>query len=954
MSGPITGTDGNDNLIGTTADDIIDALGGDDRIDGGRGADTMTGGTGDDTFLVDTQKDIVIEGLGGGIDTVLLTLRSNAPSTKYTLADNVENLVATSESNARLLLYGNALDNRITAGDGNDYLSGLGGTDTMLGGLGDDNYVVDRSDDKIIEKAGAGNDNVIAYADYVLPGNVEILSLIGGVKFGTGNALDNQIYGSNGDNVIDGGRGADRMYGYAGNDIYFVDNVGDVIDETGTYGGAGKDTVNSSISYTLTEAVENLVLTGIASLSGTGNTLINRISGNIGNNTLDGVGGGDTLLGGLGNDTYIVHAGDKLIELAGEGIDTVRAEGSYTLATNFERLFLTGTAGATLTGNAADNVIVGNAGADIIDGGEGADVMMGGGGMDTYVVDNVGDKVIETADGDKDTVLSSISYILSGNLENLTLTGTGAINATGNGQYNTLTGNDAANVIDGGRGRDVMIGKGGDDIYIVDDGNDTVQEDPGGGTDTVRSSLYATYLSSSVERLELTGAAKFANGNELDNVITGTDRDNVIAGGAGADRMIGAGGNDSYTVDNTGDRVVELADGGTDKVIAVATWTMSANVENLDMLGSDNINATGNDLANLINGNEGNNVLSGRGGNDVLNGGGGVDTLIGGTGDDTFIVNFIGDTVVERAGEGTDTVIAGASYALSANVENLVLKPFLAFNGTGNALDNTITGNDSSNTLDGGLGADRLIGGAGSDRYFIDNAGDTIVDSAGAGDTAITSISYVAARGIEIIATFASRDPATGAFQPSTADLNLTGNSADNFIDGTTGANVLVGGAGYDIIVSNGGADTINGGLGNDTLVGLDSSGRIKGGDGADTFVFGLLSAGATGGAAISDFATGTDKLEIITDGLAPALADGPLDAANFVFGTSAADTDDVIIYDEASGKLWLDADGSGSGEQQLIALLGAGTELALADITLISRSELDLQFSSYYGQIMG
>ncbi len=203
--------------------------------------------------------------------------------------------------------------------------------------------------------------------------------------------------------------------------------------------------------------------------------------------------------------------------------------------------------------------------------------MAGGKGDDTYIVDNAGDKVVEKGGEGVDTVLSySGSYKLSANVENLTLGGTGHLNGTGNDSNNILTGNDGNNVLQGG---------GGDDLLLGGKGNDTLD------------------------------------------------------GGTGADTMKGGSGADTYIVDNAKDQVVELSNEGVDLVKSSISYKLGAFVENIQLTGSSNINATGNDYHNVMTGNSGNNRMEGMAGNDTLTGGGGKDT---------FVLN--------AAGEGVDVI----------------------------------------------------------------------------------------------------------------------------------------------------------------------------------------------------------------------------------------------------------------------------------------------------------
>src|SRR6185369_15724722 len=240
-----------------------------------------------------------------------------------------------------------------------------------------------------------------------------------------------------------------------------------------------------------------------------------------------------------------------------------------------------------------------------------------------------------------DTVLSSVSFALPGMIENLTLTGSEAINGTGNSLNNILTGNGADNILVGGAGNDTLKGGAGSDTAsYVGFAPVTVslaivgpQDTGGAGIDTL----------SSIENLI---------GSWSSDTLTGNAFSNIIDGSGSTDTMIGGAGSDTYIVDMTGDVVVESAGEGTDTVRASASYSLSANVENLVLTNGGDINGTGNALDNRLTGNDGNNVL---------NGGAGADTMAGGLGDDTFIVDNVGDIITEFTGEGTDLVLSSVT-----------------------------------------------------------------------------------------------------------------------------------------------------------------------------------------------------------------------------------------------------------------------------------------------------
>jgi Ca2+-binding RTX toxin-like protein len=685
------GTDGPDTLYAIYSGGALYGRAGADWLGGGEGNDSLFGEDGDD----------VLAG-GGGHD----------------------------------LLYGGVGSDDLRGEAGDDLLDGGSGDDWLAGGFGNDIYVVDSLGDSVSETDGDGVDTVQAGVSYTLPTGVENLTLTGQTSIdGTGNgsanllvgnAAPNTLNGGAGNDTLDGGAGADTLAGGSGNDLYLVDSVSDSVVEAAS---AGTDTVRSFVNYTLSVNVENLELAGAESINGTGNAAANRLTGNAADNVLDGGAGNDTLIGGAGNDTYVVDAtGDVVTEIAGEGVDLILSTVSLTLANHVENLRLMGTSAINGSGNSLDNMLTGNGANNTLNGGAGNDTMAGGLGNDTYVVDASGDVVQEAAAEGTDLVQSSVSWTLPANVENLTLTGTSAINASGNELANTLTGNSGANLLDGGVGNDTLVGGAGNDTYVVDSTADVVTEGSNAGTDTVLVSVNWT-LGNNLENLTLTGTSNLnGTGNSLANTIRGNAGNNILSGGAGSDTMIGGAGNDTYVVDATGDVVTELVGEGVDQVNSSVTYTLAGNVENLTLTGTSAINGTGNALDNVLLGNSANNTLTGGAGNDTLDGGTGNDTMVGGSGNDTYVVNVTTDVVTEVANEGVDTVWSSVTLTLGNNVENLQLLGTSAINGTGNALNNVLTGNSAANTLtgaagndtlDGAGGNDTLVGGAGADSYIF-------------------------------------------------------------------------------------------------------------------------------------------------------------------------------------------------------------------------------------------
>ena len=300
----------------------------------------------------------------------------------------------------------------------------------------------------------------------------------------TGDSRANFFMGGAGNDTMSGGGGNDTLSGSLGDDTY-IDPVGDTIDEGKA---SGIDLVRSSASFTLDAIayVENLTLTGSANIGGAGNGGANVLTGNDGNNRLSGLGGADTLIGGIGNDVYVNPTGATIREFANQGADTVESSQTFSLSgvQHVENLTLTGSANANALGNSYDNILTGNAGANRFRGGGGADTMIGGAGNDTYI-DPTGATITEAVNGGTDTVESSTTFSISGRfqVENLILTGTGNINATGNSYANVLTGTSGDNRLRGQEGSDTLDGGAGNDIFVYG----TVVDSTGSSRDHILS-----------------------------------------------------------------------------------------------------------------------------------------------------------------------------------------------------------------------------------------------------------------------------------------------------------------------------------------------------------------------------------------------------------------------------------------------------------------------------------
>ncbi len=294
----LDGGDGKDAIYGNGGNDILAGGKDDDILDGGAGNDKMSGGAGNDTYYVDSAGDTIDEGANtDALDWVKATVTVDlsvlgAGQVEYGM------LLGT----AALNLTGNASVNFLVGNDGANTLDGLGGADGMVGGKGNDIYIVDNVGDQIFEYAGGGTDLVKSSVDFSIFStlDVENITLTGSAVQALGNVYHNVLTGNDGNNILNGFTGGDTLIGGKGDDIYIVFGTNDVVSETLTKAnGGGGDLVVAYTSYSIASVanVEYLMLGGGDNINGTGNALDNAMAGNAGNNKLDGGGGQDALLG---------------------------------------------------------------------------------------------------------------------------------------------------------------------------------------------------------------------------------------------------------------------------------------------------------------------------------------------------------------------------------------------------------------------------------------------------------------------------------------------------------------------------------------------------------------------------------------------------------------------------------------------------------------------------------
>lgn len=628
-----------------------------------------------------------------------------------------------------------------------------------------------------------------------------------------GDHTNNTLYGHVGQDLIRGKAGDDTMYGGDGDDELHGGLGDDLLlggNDNDTYHvnlGEGHDTVNDSQgdADSLVLDYYSQDLSAVEFIDTDSNGHGDQLKLHFGNNH-------SVTVENYLDNTVDQNAGTGHIESVQFIDNTYDLAGMVTLeSSTFPAVTIIGTEGDdALYGNALNNRIFGLGGNDTLFGGAGDDDMTGGAGDDTYVFNNENDRANELENGGNDLIYSYGNAVMSDHVERLELLGSGDTYGEGSSTDNYLKGNSGDNVLNGNDGDDVLNGMAGNDTLNGGAGND------------------------------------YLNGN------------------AGLDAMAGGTGDDTYIVDNEDETVTEDLDAGVDTVKSTDSFTLGDNVENLELLGNLNIDATGNELDNLITGNAGANTLTGNAGNDhisggfgddvliggvgddYLNGGVGADSLSGGEGDDVYIIDNVNDTATENAGEGYDTVETIVDWTLGENFEKLYLFGTSGIDGTGNDLNNLIVGNYHSNVLsgeggddvinagngndtlyggagndylNGEVGSDTMMGGEGNDIYVVDRQTDVVMENANEGYDTV----YSKAR------TFTLGDN----IERLELKTDFKGKGVGNDLN-----NVLIGNDQDNILSGKDGSDWINAGNGNNTLEGGNDNDFLISGNGNDGYYF--------------------------------------------------------------------------------------------------------------------
>ena len=908
---------------------------------------------------------------GGGVNTIDLGSGINGWSADYSTAmSNISVNFVTGTFSGPGTVTGFSYTETFFTGWGNDTIVTSAGNygELINTGGGNDTITVSRGFDQVY--GSTGNDTLIVdyrAADGNVTGTLAYGSVLGGFSGTIGDGLTSSVsYDSIENFDVTTGEGNDRLdFGLVNTNLKISTGAGDDFVSSGQ--GVNAISLGSGVNgwsgdfSNLTAATPISVnfLTGSFSGPGsaTGFSYTRTFSTGAGNDTIVSSSGSyiETFNTGGGNDSITVYRGYDTVN-ASTGIDTLIVD--YSLA--IRNLSLSG-ASASVVGGFDGIIADGTYSSDgwsvfftsiekfDITTGEGNDTLyLGNVDTDLRIRTGTGDDFVATGRGANTIDLGAGVNGWSANFSNATTgisvnfaTGTfsGPGSATGFSYttvFTTGSGNDSITTSTGSYNEQIYAGGGNDTITVYrgfDDiagegGNDTLVVDYSAAIRNIQLSYivgdattgYSGVLGdtfsfwqtrfSGIENFDITTGEGIdtldfssvttdlrINTGAGDDTVTGGSGNDLIIGGIGTNILDGGPGNDTISYRTASSSVtVRLTSQGGVQNTGVSLDTLN---------GFENV--TGSAFDDTLTGDGNDNILAGLAGNDTLNGGAGNDTASYADAAAAVRVNLGLTTAQNTLGAGTDTLIS---------IENLIGSAF-ADTLTGNGGSNRLYGGDGADKLDGGAGADYLEGGAGNDIYYVDNAGDVVVEAAAEGnDTVYSTISYTLGSNVEILRL------------QGTAALNGTGNELANTIVGNSAGNLLSG---------LGGRDTLTGGTGNDTLVGGAGADVLTGGGGSDIFVFDSLTTSADKDT-VRDFAVGEDQIAIVRAAFAAFAGDplGALSANAFAVGTAATTADQHLIYNSLNGALYYDVDGVGGAAQIQIAVFTGAPALSASDFVLI------------------
>lgn len=626
---------------------------------------------------------------------------------------------------------GGAGDDIIAARAGDDRIDGGDGADIMGGGAGDDTYVVSEAGDVAIEFEREGLDTVESAVDYRLGDHIENLTLTGAAAMGSGNSLDNELIGNAGNNVLSGGDGSDSLHGGGGRDVL---DGGAGSDGYVYLDGGGHIIVRDTGP---TADVDVLLLIGETSPQA---MRAYRLADNPDDLVLDFTGGGSVTIEGFmrgwGIEKVVFQSGAELTRADLIAMSPPILEASPPRAIPDESIFI-----------AASSVVIPKAAVLANDLGTGIlrIVTAGSASVGMIGVDAQGDLVLETPAG----YVGEVTF-------DYTIEGAAGLMSTSKARVSVMARDvpEGTAIQAGTPGSDRLQGSSRPDLLVPGAGADTIDGDTGidtvdytasaGGVfvelfngtarefsgSNVTGAVLSTDTIVNVENVIGSAQSDFLAGSDASNTLIAGAGNDGLNGHGGIDDMYGNAGDDTYYVENMGDRITELANEGNDTVYTSVSYALAPgqHVEyvKVSQAKPQGLTLTGNEFDNKLVGLAGNDTLIGGFGNDHMNGNVGADIAIGGAGDDLYFVDSQSDVVIEEIGGGRDSVYATANYTLAEGQEIETLLAWVTEGITlvGNEFANNVAGTTGAEILDGGLGNDTLTGRAGSDTFrFSDHWG---------------------------------------------------------------------------------------------------------------------------------------------------------------------------------------------------------------------------------------